>query len=513
MDARMLQDPQEKIPDPGLRAAIRLSLSLAPNASVQAGELQRLEYLYAERNGVRSLEGLQAAINLKGLALRNNALSELEPLQNLPLLQWIRTSGNALKPEAVAVLEALRGRGVRVDNDPAGRFLSSITPVGGVVYASAYQLSSIRYLQLFPGVQELFLSGNYLNSISHLADLPNLTRVHLEGNLLSAQAGSADQVVLTQLTARGVAVFAGEQRPEADTGVLIPDEALQRAIADSAALPFTPPRFSTSLLESVTDLNWERTYPVVRPPLLNPDLLKLLPNLTRLSLEDARLTNIGFAAALTQLTHLDLDFNRITDLKPIGGLINLIELDVNNNGLTDVAPLSGLANLLTLDLDENEIINIAPLASLTRLTQLDLHSNRITDLTALRPLRNLYELDLKKNHIGSLAPLADLPALQILKAQFNQLIFSPDDTAILETLKANGANVEVFPQFIPNPELVRTGNGLSLRWYGEAGRHYEINRSGNLKNWTFLGTMQGTGTDLTLPIETEVNSRQFFRVN
>jgi Leucine-rich repeat (LRR) protein len=469
LDPKLVLQPQEAIPDPGLRAAVRVALSLPPDAPVSAASLQGLEYLYAEGARIESLAGLQAATNLKGLALRNNVLTSLAPLSGLSNLRWLRVSGNPPFADGAAIIAALRAQGTLVDDDSAGRFLSGITPANKVVFADAYQLSSIRYLQLFPDVEVLFLSGNYLRDISLLNNLQHLQRVHLDGNFLQTEPGTPARTTLDALVARGVTVTYQPQRPEVTTGTLVADVNFQRAIADSVGLPYVPPRFTPQQLASVTELDWEESFPDGQAKLLDPQLLLLTPNLERLSLEGAGLTDISVLASFPQLVQLDLDYNAITDLSPLAGMTQLQELDANNNEIASLAPLAGLTALLRLDLDHNRITSVSALAGLTNLIEVDLHANRIE----------------------TLEPLTSLTHLQTLDVAFNELPVETTQAAFVTALMAQNPSLYYFatkPQFIPNLKLTTSNGQLVLEWQAEPSGFYYLLESEDFRTWTYFNS-------------------------
>ena len=84
------------IPDPGLNAAIRETLS-KPAGPLTVQDLLTLTNLNASRRGVSSLEGLSAAQNLTTLDLRGNQLTgDLDLPLGLTNLTWLNLCFNGL---------------------------------------------------------------------------------------------------------------------------------------------------------------------------------------------------------------------------------------------------------------------------------------------------------------------------------------------------------------------------------------------------------------------------------
>ena len=474
-DGRVLLDPIEKLQleesilDPALRRAIRRSIGAPLDATVDGDALSQLVWLYAENSRIRSLAGLELATSLRGAAFRNNIIKELSPMAGLSELQWLRVSGNPLSDDATGMIQSLKARGVSVDDSEAGRFLSAITPVRGVVYASGYQLSSLRYLELFPDLEEAFLSDNYLTDVTQLEAMPDLRTVYLDGNLLALEDGGSAKAVVDGLVGRGVDVNVDPQRSLGGEHA-IPDPTVQAAIAAGLGLPFARQAYSTEQLEEVTLLDWASLYDNTDAVIADTSGIERLVNLEELSLERAGLTDVSFLSGLTMLEVLDLDYNRISDLSPLAGLTEIIELDVNGNDVRSIAPLAGLTKLKQLDLDANHIADLSPLVGLTALRELDIHQNRIRNLSPLRAL----DLDL-------------------LNIQLNGLdINDPTVSGTIDALRAEGVDLgNTTPQFFPVVEAThdRRRGRVQLQWEAETGVVYFLDHSPELAFPTFNRTV------------------------
>src|SRR4051812_32798710 len=83
------------IPDPVLDAVIREVLQI-PTGPLTVRDMLVLTNLDASNRGVRSLEGLESALNLAMLLLRNDYVASLSPLRGLTNLTSLDLYGNRL---------------------------------------------------------------------------------------------------------------------------------------------------------------------------------------------------------------------------------------------------------------------------------------------------------------------------------------------------------------------------------------------------------------------------------
>lgn len=168
-----------------------------------------------------------------------------------------------------------------------------------------------------------------------------------------------------------------------------------------------------------------------------------LTGLTRLSMNNRGLTDIGPLAGLTGLTALNLHTNWISDISALRDMTRLTSLFLSENPLTDISPLSELTELRVLRLHRhgdfiggqnprsylgasgilftNAISDISPLAKLTKLEDLNIHTQEVSDLTPLSGLASIVELRLAGNLFTDLSPLRGLTTLQNLELTGNSV--------------------------------------------------------------------------------------------
>ncbi len=77
------------IPDSRLRAALELALGKQAGADITQTEMASLESLDAFDSGIRSIKGIEYAINLTQLHLGRNRIADVSPLENLTNLIYL----------------------------------------------------------------------------------------------------------------------------------------------------------------------------------------------------------------------------------------------------------------------------------------------------------------------------------------------------------------------------------------------------------------------------------------
>jgi hypothetical protein len=195
------------IPDPGLQAAIRLALGKAIG-DITVADMQSLTLLNASSRGVKSTEGLGAAVNLVSLWLSDDLVTNFSGLGGLDKLAELNLCCNQLTsptfPPSFTNLKALYLTGNRLTNfsfleglpslnalDLAQNQLTSVTMptnLNNLIYLDLYD-NLLTSLTLPPGLsrlEELNLGANRLNDFSFLAGLTRLTTLSLSESQLTS---------------------------------------------------------------------------------------------------------------------------------------------------------------------------------------------------------------------------------------------------------------------------------------------------------------------------------------
>jgi internalin A len=220
------------IPDFKLETVLREALAIS-DRPLTCTDLLTLTKLEAGAKGIQNLEGLQYAVNLRGLELGNNQISDAGALSNLTKLEGLSLRGNLLTTlEPLATLENLTSLyiGHMTLNDLSPLYNLSKLKVLHMNYSGVSDLSFLS-VSRYPNLRELELDNNGISDITPLRALGTLENlsldnnqitdltplveneglsegdvVSLEHNLLELSQDSEDQQNIARLTSRGVEV-------------------------------------------------------------------------------------------------------------------------------------------------------------------------------------------------------------------------------------------------------------------------------------------------------------------
>ncbi len=311
------------IPDANLRAAIAEALDKAPNAPITADEMATLRELNALSMDIKNLAGLEAAVNLEGLGLNNNIISDISPLAGLIELRDI-----GLEENAITDLSPLAGLINVVHLHLGHNVITDLSPLEGLINLRGISLHHNAIFDLSPlaGLIKLEWIGMSHNPLADLAPLSGLTNLHN---------------------------FHGWGTPVVNLGAI-------------AKLPKL--REINVCGGEISDLS----------PLADAKGLK------KLYLVNNGVSDLSPLEGLTNLTHLGLHHNQISDLSPLEGLNNVTWIDLRDNQISDVSPLAELSNLRWLDLSQNAAItDVSALVPLPNLTWMGLAENTGIDASQL----------------------------------------------------------------------------------------------------------------------------------
>ena len=271
------------IPDPNLRAALKLALGKEVSADITQAEMESLESLDAFEAGVRDLTGLEFAINLAVVYLGLNEIVDVSALKGLTKLTGLDLHRNGK--------------------------ISDVSPLKG--------LTNLTWLSL---------RGNGISDVSPLKGLTNLTYLHVAYNNISDVSALETLTSLTFL--------------DVEANRKIPDLSSFSVLTNLTYLDFDCVGISDlSPLQTLTKLE---ELDASDNQISNISVLKNLTKLRNLDLDDNQISDISSLSTLTELTWLDLDDNQILDASPLKGLTNLRWLDLDHSRISDVSPLKDL---------------------------------------------------------------------------------------------------------------------------------------------------------------------------
>lgn len=156
-----LPEPKDEFSDDALKACVK-----AAAGSLDAKDLEKLEYLDCHAKGIANLEGMSQLRGLKHLTLFENKIEEIGPLGRLSNLETLALGNNN-----IASLDALKG-------------LKKLKTLSAVVN----QLKEIDALAELSALEELNLDANQIEDISPLSKLEKLSWVTLDHNKVSDKA-------------------------------------------------------------------------------------------------------------------------------------------------------------------------------------------------------------------------------------------------------------------------------------------------------------------------------------
>ena len=324
------------IPDTNLRAAIAEALGKAPNARITVDEMATLRELNALSMDIRNLAGLEAAVNLQGLGLNNNIISDISPLTGLIKLRDI-----GLEENAITDLSPLAGL-INVEHlHLAHNVITDLSPLAGLI-----------------NLRGIGLHHNAISDLSPLAGLVKLEWIGMSDNPL------ADLAPLSGLT--NLHNFHGWGTPVVNLGAIAKLPKLREINVCGGEI---------SDLSPLADAKGLKELYIVGNEVSDLSPLKGLTNLRRLSFEHNQISDLSPLEGLNNLTWMDLRDNRISDVSPLATLNNLTWLDLSQNAaITDVSALAPLPNLTWMGLAENTGIDASQLDRFSAKTSI-LHSD------------------------------------------------------------------------------------------------------------------------------------------
>lgn len=279
-------------------------------------------------------------------------------------------------------------------------------------------------------IQMLSISNKNITDISELEYFESLSYLDLSGNTIK------DVSPLGNL--RKLSVLLVKDNPIEDYSHLLScyDTLQQRDFEIQV-------KFNDPLLESVIRQKLNKTTEELK--------LQDLKNITELTADAKRISDLTGIQYLYNLTSLNLSNNKISNLGPLKYLTKLESLILSANLIEDLTPLQNLTNLQKLDLYNNNIVDVSALRSLFKLTDLNLFYNKVRDITPIFNLTNLQTLVLANNDIANINGIQNLINLKQLYIKDNVATdFSP-----LSGMSGLVADVEI-PEPTPTPVVSPT---------------------------------------------------------
>ena len=370
-------------------------------------DIQDLKYmvnLYSlnlRENNITDVSCLTELPRLESLQLSDNSITDLSPLADMTALIDLYVDGNDIT-DLSPLAEMTQMRYIDVGNNPN---LTDLSPLSGMTLSPLTNLTSVKNLNIQSPEASIgdlsFLSGMtglqeiYIYGIFESLTLPNLSGLK---NLTTLQLNPASDYTLPELDLSPL---------EGVTGL----QSLTLYVNTTAALDLTPLAGMTEMRELT--LNSNSTAPIDLSP---------LSGMTQMQSLDIR-GNIQSTAPLigmADVTDLRLSNNdyTLTDLSGLANMSKVRELSISVGNVQDFSPLSGMTGLQSLSINGDYYINSLDfLKGMTQLQSLNIYTSgeiRVTDLTALSGLTNLTSLHVDTTGLTSLHGLENLTKLQEL---------------------------------------------------------------------------------------------------
>ncbi len=400
------------IPEPVLELEISRSLGVSPSEITESLLGEKLKILELSDSQLRDLRGLEHALNLEILVLRNNLIEDLSPLSGLNKLKRLDLSGNriaGLKKNLVDVSSINTGKSS----------VSALTHLN----LSGNKLRGLSGINYFSNLLNLNVSKNSLTDLQGLSSLKKLLTLNASENQLGFVESYQD----------------ANRNKKYDLGEPFNDVS-GNGIRDSDPL---------SEIHSLSSL----TYLQLNGNLISKiDSMLSLPSLKVLLLSGNQIARIEGLSSFSALEKLSLNDNFISDISGIGKLKNLNFLSMSENRLCDLRELSQLTKLNELHLQYNHVKNVQVLSSLKNLVSLHMSNNLVQDLSFIKDLDSIQRINLRRNSMGRENELGqtiyDLGLRNTSISVEDQKDKNPDLVSLVETLYSSSSANLRFGDFL-----------------------------------------------------------------
>lgn len=427
-------------PDPNFEALIRETLEI-PEGDITNHDLWKIKVLDGVNRNISDITGIEFCSGLHTLRIQQNNISNLEPLKELVLIDYlglhlnqivdikplvdnpgigigndiIYLSGNPLNDESILIYKPqLQSRGVRIYSDAIlsnpgeinfvdNNFEEVIRehlnkPTGAILNTDLESITNIngrnRNIQNIYGIEfciNLDTLDVGFNGITDLIPLFYLRTI----NILKLDNNNIDDLAPLRFFYELTELFISNNKIE-DLSYISNFTKLTILFLNNNYLLSID---ALSNLSKLTILFLNNTFIQDISPLSN------LLNLKYLAISGNPIDNFELLGNLDSLNAIELSDLEQFDLNNIKDIPNLETLYLTNTPILNFDPIANITNLQNLIMKNCGLSNIDSLANLDKLSKLLLNENFITDITSLAELHELYELNLGNNYITDILPL------------------------------------------------------------------------------------------------------------
>lgn len=386
-----------------------------------------LNFTQGRNGGIKSLEGIEYALNIKSLDLAGNEIVDLSPLKACKNLEVLDLGDQYL-----------------YENN---QYLTDISPLGELINLKKLILKNNKIVDVtaiskLTKLEELDLYGN--KGIKSIDGFENLTK--LRKLLLNRTMGITDIAPLKEC-------------------MDLEELSIQyNKVSSIEALKNHEKLLSLDISgnKNISDLS----------PLFNSNKLR------RLLANGNKITSLEGIRNMTDLKELHVSENKISDLNPLEKLLNLDDLDIGNNpDIESIEVLKKLTNISEFKMNNaKKVKDFTPISSLKNLDELNITRCGLTDISFLEGLNNITEMNLQQNEITDINPLVNMGNLREIKLGYNKIFDASPVSKLRSKFKvaiemgSQESEVDANNHLIKNPILDQSGNKL------------DINEKDNIKN-------------------------------
>lgn len=385
-------------------------------------------FTQSRQNGVKSLEGLEYAVNMTQLDLAGNEIVDLTPIKNCKKLEKLDLSSQYSTSQykelsdisPLANLTNLKVLKLKTNDIQDVSVLKNLTNLEELDLFGNRKIKSIEGFEKLTNLKKLFLNRTRsIKDITALKECKNLQQLSIQGNKVDNIDALKDHKNLEKLD-----------------------------ISSNNIKDLTAISSSVNLTELLANGN----------KIENLSAIKDLVNLKALHISENKISDISSLEKLTNLTDLDLSNNPISSIDALKNLTKLTELKlVRANNVKDFSAISYLKNLEDLDIISSGVKDISFLNGLDKIDEMSLQYNDITDPKPLENLKSIRELKLGGNKIK------DASFVKNLRSRFNVAIEMGGQEIEIESSKS----------LVKNPIVDQKGNKLDIKENSKAKNNKE----------------------------------------
>lgn len=395
----------------GLEYAVNMtSLDLTGNEVIDLTPLKKCknlvnlelddQYLAESRQYLTDISPLKDLTKLKKLVLKNNKIEDLSAIGNLTNLEELDLYGN---------------RGIKSING-----FENLKKLKKLLLNRTVGITDISPLKECKDLEELSIQNNKVSSIEALKDHEKLTLLDISGNKQITDLSPLEKSTkMTRLLANG-------NKIESLDSLKKLTELKEIHISENNIKDLSP----LEELVNLEDLDISNN-----PDIKSLDVLKNLTNITELKINNAK---------------------KVTDFSPISKLKKLDDLTIIRSGLTDVSFLKGLNEITEMSLQNNQISDINPLVEMANLREVKLGYNNIFDASPIGKLRSKFKVAVE---MGSQEANFDATSSLVKNPIIDQNGKKHDINEQEGKIKNNGENIEIL-----NFNELENGKTIKVRW-------------------------------------------------